>query len=92
LSEWATLFSISQAAATELLRILWQAGMDVAKYSRTLLQTPNDNSQLKTIFGGNYYHFGVKNGIEASLKRNNHQIESTKTCISLNINIDGLVL
>ncbi len=93
LSEWVTSFNISQTAVTALLHILWQAGLDVPKDARTLLKTPDD-TQLKLVPGENYYHFGVRTGIEASLKKNidNYQIVNNLASISLNINIDGLPL
>ena len=86
---WATLFGISQVALTALLYILWLAGLDVPKDARTLLQTPDD-IQLKPIPGGNYYHCGIKNGIIESIKRNSSHV--WENVISLNLNIDGLLL
>ncbi len=91
LHDWAVTFNISQAAVTALLHILWLAGLEVPKDARTLLKTPEE-TQIKQISGGNYYHLGVEKGILASLRRNDNLTDSTVSKLSLNINVDGLPL
>ncbi len=88
---WATSYNISQAAFTALLHILWLAGLDVPQNARTLLETPED-TPVKQIAGGNYYHFGIANGILASLRQNACLTGAMITNLSLNIDVDGLPL
>ena len=91
LRDWATSFNISLAAVTALLHILWLAGLSVPKDSRTLLQTPK-SAEIKQIPGGNYYHFGIENGIVTSLRKKLNLTNFEIKKLSLNVNIDGLPL
>jgi hypothetical protein len=86
LSEWTSNYNIIHSALDGLLAIL-QKHSCFSKMpidGRTILQTKSiDNTRMRIIDSGKYYHFGLSKGIE-----NNFQHDVNE--IKLVIDIDGL--
>jgi len=84
---WAIRHSITQSALNDLLTSLSKCHLfcNLPKDARTLLNTPTTISS-KSIKGGKYCHFGIKNEIEYLFKLNKH-LPST---LLLHVSIDGL--
>ncbi|XP_065684065.1 uncharacterized protein LOC136096576 [Hydra vulgaris] len=76
----------SSASINEILEILQGEGLQVPKDYRTLLHTPCRTSVVSKC-GGEYVHFGLRNGI---LKVLSQIPECTE--IKLNFNVDGIPL
>lgn len=86
LSAWVLNNNITHSALDSLLVILRKHSCfsNIPKDSRTILQTKSiDNTCMRVIDSGKYYHFGLGSGIE-----NNFQHDVTE--IKLVIGIDGL--
>lgn len=86
LREWATKFQIPHNALSELLTILKPFFPSLPKDPRTLLQTKVQYN-ISDTSGGQYYHFGIVNGIKLNIGQADVGME-----IQLQINIDGLPL
>nr|CAK26786.1 TPA: transposase domain-containing protein [Strongylocentrotus purpuratus] len=89
LANWAAVAQIPQSKLRGLMSVLRKYHPELPKDPRTLLQTVTDY-EITNIAGGEYYHFGVADGIN----RISEICIATKdaTRINLQINIDGLPL
>lgn len=85
---WANEHKVQHHALTSLLKILkTESHDDLPNDGRTLLNTPRyTNIYQKS--GGDYYHYGLKNGILDILCQQTNLI--VKNPIVINLNIDGL--
>lgn len=86
LSTWALNYSITHSAFDGLLLILQNHScfLTMPRDSRSILKTKSiDNTRMRVIDSGKYYHFGLSNGIEQNFQ---HDV----TEIKLVIGIDGL--
>jgi len=89
IAEWTTQHNIKQIALTHLLKILKSYITDDLPIDvRTLLKTPR-TTKIKEVIPGEYYHFGLQNGVINFLKQHD-SFSLTKTDIEIIINIDGL--
>ncbi|KAF3834387.1 hypothetical protein F7725_012284 [Dissostichus mawsoni] len=86
---WATSYSISLVALSALLSILKLFHPMLPKDGRTLLRTQHDVATTQ-MQGGEYYHFGLVQGILSRLKCLSLPV-SLRT-LTLQFNIDGLPL
>ena len=94
LSKWAVRFNISHVALCALLIILKANKLDVPLDARTLLAIPK-KSEIITVAGGQYYHFGISNMLCVALKtwKNSTTFLAQNTSsLTLRINIDGIPL
>ena len=89
LRQWAIEEQITQAALKKLLSILREYDPDLPKDPRTLLHT-GKIGKPRTLSDGEYYHFGIKNGIISKLSID-PQLQS-KGELLLQLNVDGLPL
>ena len=88
LHEWSQKFHVTQVALSELLCILRAEGFsDLPRDARSLLCTPR-HVVTTNISGGEYYHFGIQEGLRAFLK--GKTIHSNE--LRLQVNVDGLPL
>ena len=104
LKNWSISHNITQNALSDLLKILNQTSKDsnLPYDARTLLSTPR-NTKCKTIAGGEYYYFGVKDNVVRSIdmgtrsftypyfKKLNLDIGSCEL-LTLTVNTDGIPL
>lgn len=85
---WTDKYKIQITSLTALLNILKDEGYNnLPNDGRTLMATP----RITTIYkksGGNYFHYGLQNGIIDELNRLN--ISKLNSPIFINLNIDGL--
>lgn len=87
LSLWAVEYKVQHKSLTSLLKILRNEGYDLSNDGRTLLKTPRC-TQIYHKSGGDYYHYGLKNGIIDILSQcNNLMLQNP---IVINVNVDGL--
>lgn len=89
LRSWVIEIGIPLTHSTSLLTILRPHFPYLPKDGRTLLQTPR-TYDIQSIAGGQYYHFGVEEGIRNRLIRNQDLCLMDE--VVLQINIDGLPL
>ena len=92
LSKWAVRFNISHVALCALLIILKANKFDIRLDARTLLATPK-KSEIITVAGGLYYHFGISNMLCVTLKiwKNSPAFLAQNTSsLTLRFNIDGI--
>ena len=87
--QWAVEEQITQAALKKLLSILREYDPDLPKDPRTLLHT-GKIGKPRTLSDGEYYHFGIKNGIISKLSID-PPLQS-KGELLLQLNVDGLPL
>jgi len=90
ISRWAIKHKITNAATSDLLKILkccYDSTLPVD--ARTLMKTDLSHTTipLQNILPGKYYHFGIGNGIKNNYKRN-----SENHILKLAFGIDGLPL
>lgn len=87
LTSWAVDEGIDREKFNKLLNILREhpCHSNLPKDARTLLRTPR-NTELVTLSGGAYYHFGIEKGIQNELQR----ITVIPASVELLINVDGL--
>jgi len=90
LAGWVNQYDVDYAAVNALLQILRHYHPDLPRDRRTLVQTPRTTSLKKLPTGGEYVHFGIKSGIEKSLK-SGHVVNLSDT-VQLQFNVDGLPL
>jgi len=90
LQTWAASFCIPLVALTALLAILRPEFPDLPKDARTLLDTQT-NVPVVNICNGEYYHFGLVNGLQNILGRISNISEYVQT-LALQFNIDGIPL
>ena len=64
LVDWVSKFNIPQNAATALLHILRPLHPSLPSDAQTLMHTPRNFSIKQIPGGGEYVHFGIRNGIE----------------------------
>jgi len=90
IARWACRNSICHSVLDDLLFSLSNCSQfkNLPKDSRTLLHTPSTSTVLKTIEGGLYYHFGVKNEIEYLFKTH----KNVPSVLQLIVGVDGLPL
>ena len=86
LADWAHTYSIPLNALSALLVILHKDHPCLPKDARTLLGTLAV-TDIKTVAGGEYDHFGIKSALAQQLLCSSFAPES---CISIQVNIDGL--
>ena len=94
LSAWGITFNVSNTSYASLLDILRNEHPDAPEDSRTLRSIPK-SIKLKSVAGGEYFHFGLKKGIIFKLMLiNQHQPEEFRRLkqLSLQFNVDGLPL
>ncbi|KAJ8018071.1 hypothetical protein HOLleu_44145 [Holothuria leucospilota] len=91
LAEWAFTYNVSHAALSALLKILLLAHLNLPSDPRTLLATPSQ-TDIKSIAGGLYYHFGVCRSLSSKLKKYFGDLPSSTSILHLHVNIDGLPL
>ncbi|XP_049332101.1 uncharacterized protein LOC125799437 isoform X1 [Astyanax mexicanus] len=89
LKDWATTFSISLVGLTALLNLLRMYHPHLPRDGRTLLGTQSHVATRK-VGNGEYYHFGLEQGIHQKLK--SLKIQSSLQGLKLQFNIDGLPL
>jgi len=92
LAEWAVNFKITQCALNSLLVVLRQHTCfeNLPKDSRTILQTQTlDNSNFHIVEPGNYYHFGLANGIQQHFPSS---LQNSTSVVKIVAGIDGLPL
>lgn len=91
LNEWYIRHDkLSQAAYTDLLHIFRKHNLaDLPLDCRTLLPKCRPD-EISTIGGGQYYHFGLKNGIMQKLDLNKKLMKEDG--IHVNLSVDGLPL
>lgn len=95
LTSWAVKTCLSHNAFTELLNILRNSldTNNIPKDSRTLLKFDNRlKKDILSVSPGQYYHFGLKEGVLIFLK--NHSVDNDETykVLKVALNIDGLPL
>ena len=90
LKDWALEFDIPLNALSKLLSILRPEISDLPKDPRTLLST-KVNYEIKNMCGGEYYHFGMSEGIKHILSTEPDLDILTKN-IQIQLNMDGLPL
>lgn len=90
LTRWALQHNISHVAVNDLLKILSPYHPTLPVDSRSLLHTPRNIIDIKVVFPGQYYHFGVKKGICKLLSKVSLQKPFINKTIKLLVNIDGL--
>jgi hypothetical protein len=91
LASWVTECQIPQVHVDKLLTILKDTATDfrdLPSTCRTLLDTPTSTPVVK-IPPGNYYHFGLKNGI-LNMLRTLKVVSFLGFVIQLIVNVDGL--
>jgi len=95
--QWITNFNVSHSAAKAILGIMRSKYHDLSLPAdpRTLMNTPNNTSKfIKSIRGGQYYHFGIKNSlvcfINCFLSSNKISELNANQEILLKLNIDSL--
>ena len=91
LAQWQCKYNISQAAFGALLKILIDVDSadeikNLPKDPRTLLNTPK-NVLIRSIVPGEYFHYGLQEGIVKQLRFN---VNDLRTNIEINVHIDGL--
>jgi hypothetical protein len=86
LADWARTCGIHLNAVSALLAILHDDHPCLPKDARTLLGTLTVHD-IKSVAGGEYYHFGLKSALVRQLSSISVPAES---CISVQLNIDGL--
>ena len=89
LAEWSSEFNITHNALRALLAILVSFLPWLPKDPRTLLRTGRV-SGIKTVAGGEYYHFGLKNQLIAMFSYVPELL--TLDRLDIQVNIDGLPL
>ncbi|KAL2086019.1 hypothetical protein ACEWY4_017078 [Coilia grayii] len=89
LKYWATTYSVSLVALSALLSILKVFHPTLPKDGRTLLGTQTHVPTIK-IEGGEYYHFGLVNGLLSRIKCLSLPVNLTTLLVQFNI--DGLPL
>jgi len=93
LAKWASGNNISMVALGSLLLILRPFHPSLPKDPRTLLNTPrNFNTDIKSIAGGKYFHFGIMDSVTHVLKKGLLNCLDGIQEIWLQISIDGLPL
>ncbi|CAG9763445.1 unnamed protein product [Ceutorhynchus assimilis] len=93
LTSWAVKTHLSHNAFNELLTIIrfHTEYKDIPRDCRTLLKVdPTLKKSIVQFSSGNYYHFGLKEGILETLKRQN--IINCPEVLKISINIDGIPL
>ena len=91
LVKWAIKFNIPAVAVTFLLHILHVYHPHLPKDSRTLLKT-KVTYDMKSIAGGNYFHFQLKEVLADIIKGLPQKLVNGVKKIFLQFNIDGLPL
>ena len=92
LARWAVFFSVPAIALSVLLKILVVYGVtpDLPKDSRTLLQTARC-VVTKKIAGGEYFHFGIEEGLSFQLKALKQSVfDNLPNVLRLIVSSDGL--
>lgn len=91
LAEWASKFHISRNASNELLQLLNEhiPSLNLPTDIRTILKSEKENNFIN-MNPGEYYHFGIENGLCHILDSVNEVYGSNH--IKLELNIDGLPL
>ena len=92
LARWAVVFSVPAVAVSALLKILLVYGViqDLPKDCRTLLKTARQ-VETKKIRGGEYFHFGIKEGICSQLENLKKSVfDGLPDVLRLVISSDGL--
>lgn len=85
---WADENKVTQKSLTSLLGILKEEGhIDLPSDGRTLMKTPRQTKVYRKS-GGQYYHYGLENGIIDQLKQ--LKTSDIQDPILINVNIDGL--
>jgi len=80
-------FNVSQAALSELLKILQPSIADLPKDARTLLRMPR-NIEITKMGDGEYYYFGLRFWIHSLLQLRSQ----TANSLTVHVNIDGIPL
>lgn len=68
LHDWAVTYQIPVTALRDLLKILIPVLPNLPKDPRTLMKTPTQYNIIR-VCGGEYYHFGLLNGITNKIKK-----------------------
>lgn len=90
LHDWAVTYQIPVTALRDLLKILIPVLPNLPKDPRTLMKTPTQYNIIR-VCGGEYYHFGLLNGITNKIKNYCSYLPES-FCFELQLNIDGLPL
>lgn len=89
LAQWVSECNIPRNHTDKLLKVLASCNVqNVPLCAKTLMSTPRRKIVQRTVFPGEYFHFGIQNYF---LKSENQNIKDMKE-ISLDIGIDGLPL
>lgn len=87
LNLWAVEHKVQHATLTSLLKIFKDEGYNLPNDGKTLLKTPRC-TQIYQKSGGDYYHYGLGNGIIDILSQYSNLM--LQNPIAININVDGL--
>ena len=94
LSEWAVTSNVTNSSLGKLLKVLRIEHPNLPKDPRSI-RGIHKNVELTSVAGGQYYHFGLKNGITLKLsllaQLQPEELEQLST-VELQFNIDGLPL
>ena len=90
-ANWASEDSIPLVSVSRLLSILQPHLPQLPADARTLLKTQT-NVVLKSVAGGEYYHFGISAGIVSCLESHPSDVDTLSHHVKLQLNIDGLPL
>ena len=91
MAEWASGSSVPMIVVSNVLSILQPYLPFLPADARTLLKTQT-NVVLKSVAGGEYYHFGISAGIVECLESHPSDIDTLSHHVKLQLNIDGLPL
>jgi hypothetical protein len=99
IADWALRNNISHVALNELLKTVrvWLPLEGFPSDSRTLLRTPRTIETFR-ICGGEFFHFGLRDGITESIRRGlkefatppHYNLSNHQNLITLKLGIDGL--
>jgi len=85
--------SVTHSAFSDLLKTLQPYFVTLPKDARTLLKTPSSiqtSENIQKFSGGEYYHFGIKDGIVQHLDKRGDCLISPTCNIEIQCNTDGL--
>jgi len=89
LVDWVSNFNVPQNAVTALLHILQRLDPSLPSDARTLMHTPRNFNVKQICGGGEYIHFGIRNGIQ---KLHNQGHLGNTDALELQFGIDGVAL
>ncbi|KAF4527724.1 hypothetical protein B566_EDAN012987 [Ephemera danica] len=95
LAEWVVKSGTSRSATASLLKILRNVpGLEGLPQNRgSLVQTEKEAVQLKLVPPGEYFHFGLENGLRVALRQTYVNLQALQgTAIKILVNIDGVSL